>query len=543
MQNYHQFIIPRLNGNEIKKKFKYYLSLVKNGIAGFIIFGGELESIREGIKRLQNEAELPLIIASDLEQGLGQQITGGTLFPPAMAVASAILPPTPPLGKGGTKGGWSTELKLLRNSFKAIAEEAGYAGINTIFAPVLDINTNPCNPIISVRAFGEDRETVSFFGCEMIKSIQNSGIAACGKHFPGHGDTQIDSHIKLPKINRDLRHLNRNELVPFKDAIKAGVKMIMLGHLSVPAIDPSGTPVSISEKTVRFIRDKMKYKGILITDAMNMGGIGKYSEEKAASMALRAGVDLILHPTDTEKTALYLREKNIMLDSKHLDNFRKRLISLPSEHLPDFDINKNFSLELTEKAIKISGDFMIDRPPFLIILNDDQDKKGKFFYEKLKQGFPNLKSKIIKRSSEIQRIHLPENTFVIVAIFSETKAWKGGASNWVQKKISHLQDRSDLFVSFGSPYLLEANEQPRSKLRGIKYQKKSVILACPESFFPIPNKQERFPTGGNDKYGEKINPNAEHRGILSIKKSAKIIAYWDSESAQQAVAEVIINKL
>ena len=451
--------------------------MVKKGIAGFIIFGGELETTRKYIKKLQYEAELPLIIASDLERGLGQQIKGGTLFPPAMAVASAI--------KNSSKFRvQSSKLKLLRNTLRAIAEEAGYAGINTIFAPVLDINTNPGNPIISVRAFGEDKETISFFGCEMVRSIQNSGIAACGKHFPGHGDTRIDSHIKLPKINRDLRHLNRNELVPFKDAVKAGVKMIMLGHLSVPAIDPSGVPVSFSEKAVRFIREKMKYKGILITDAMNMGGIGKYPEEKAALMALKAGVDLILHPTDTEKIVLYLKEKNIILDSEHLDNFREKLISFPSEHPPDFDKNRNLSLELTGKAIKISGDFVINMPLYLIILNDDQDKKGKVFYENLKQGFPHLKLKIIRRNSGTQRILFPENAFVIIAIFSETKAWKGGTSGWVQKKISYLQDRADLFVSFGSPYLL--NE---------------------------------------------------------IKKSAKIIAYWDSESVQQAVADIIIKKL
>lgn len=477
MKNYYQFIIPRLNGCEIKTNFKFYLSMVKKGIAGFIIFGGELETTRKYIKKLQYEAELPLIIASDLERGLGQQIKGGTLFPPAMAVASAI--------KNSSKFRvQSSKLKLLRNTLRAIAEEAGYAGINTIFAPVLDINTNPGNPIISVRAFGEDKETISFFGCEMVRSIQNSGIAACGKHFPGHGDTRIDSHIKLPKINRDLRHLNRNELVPFKDAVKAGVKMIMLGHLSVPAIDPSGVPVSFSEKAVRFIREKMKYKGILITDAMNMGGIGKYPEEKAALMALKAGVDLILHPTDTEKIVLYLKEKNIILDSEHLDNFREKLISFPSEHPPDFDKNRNLSLELTGKAIKISGDFVINMPLYLIILNDDQDKKGKVFYENLKQGFPHLKLKIIRRNSGTQRILFPENAFVIIAIFSETKAWKGGTSGWVQKKISYLQDRADLFVSFGSPYLL--NE---------------------------------------------------------IKKSAKIIAYWDSESVQQAVADIIIKKL
>ena len=190
------------------------------------------------------------------------------------------------------------ELKILRSVFKAVAVEARYAGINTIFAPVLDINTNPKNPIISTRAFGESAESVSFFGCEMIKIFQSYGITACGKHFPGHGDTETDSHIKLPKIKKDIKALSKTELAPFRNAVKAGVKMIMLGHLNVPALDPSGIPVSLSQKAVSYLRNKLGFKGVIITDAMNMGGIGKYSEEKASLMALNAGVDILLHPAD-----------------------------------------------------------------------------------------------------------------------------------------------------------------------------------------------------------------------------------------------------
>ncbi|MFH1014812.1 MAG: glycoside hydrolase family 3 N-terminal domain-containing protein, partial [Nitrospirota bacterium] len=182
--NFYKFIIARLNGRDIEKEFNYYLRLVKKGVAGFIVFGGELNTVRRGISELQKEADDRLIIASDLEQGLGQQIEGGTIFPPAMAVASAIKKDSSRFTVH------CSQLKLLRKVFKAIAIEARYAGINTIFAPVLDINTNPRNPIISTRAFGEDPESVSFFGCEMIKTFQSHGITACGKHFPGHGDTE-----------------------------------------------------------------------------------------------------------------------------------------------------------------------------------------------------------------------------------------------------------------------------------------------------------------------------------------------------------------
>ncbi len=444
MQNYHQFIIPRLNGDEIRKNFTYYLSLVKKGIPGFIVFGGEIEQIRRHLRKLQENAELPLIIASDLERGLGQQIKGGTLFPPAMALARAIL-----------KRDREPDLYLLRQAFKSVAEEARFAGINTIFAPVLDINTNPKNPIIATRAFGEDTETVSLFGCEMIKALQNKGIAACGKHFPGHGDTAVDSHIKLPVITRMLRSLQNKELKPFKEAIRAGVKMIMLGHLSVPAIDPSGIPLSISERAVGYLRKKMRYEGIVITDAMSMGGIGRYSEEEASYKALKAGVDIILHPTEPERIVSYLGTKKKVFHGERLELFRKGLTSLPEPCLPRFDTDRELSRRLTEKSITISGAFRIKSTPILIILNDGEIDKSAVFIRRLRKALPGVKFRIMRPGSESHKTDFPVGQPVIVAVFSETKAWKGGASKWLSENISYLKDKAGLSISFGSPYLLD----------------------------------------------------------------------------------------
>jgi beta-glucosidase-like glycosyl hydrolase len=334
MQNYYRFIVPRLNGTEIRKKFRHYRSLVKKGVAGFIIFGGELKTLRRYVALLQEESNCH-DNRLDLERGLGQQVKGGTLFPPAMAMASAARGSSaffPPRDK---------EVRLFRNACRAVADEAMYAGVNTVFAPVLDINTNPKNPIISVRAFGEDAETVSFFGCEMIRMFQSRGIAACGKHFPGHGDTGVDSHIRLPLVDKGLRSLEKYELRPFRKAIEEKVKMIMLGHLSVPALDSSGIPVSLSEKAVRFLRKTMKYDGILITDAMNMGGIGMFSEEEAAFMSLNAGVDILLHPTDPEKIVSYLEEKNASVDEgRRLRRFRGELCS-GAGTMPNFELTEN----------------------------------------------------------------------------------------------------------------------------------------------------------------------------------------------------------
>ena len=471
--NFYQFIISRLNGRDIEKEVDYYLGLVRKGIAGFIIFGGELNTVKQGIKKLQREADNRLIIASDLERGLGQQLEGGTIFPPAMAIAKAI--------KNSKLKVQNSKLKILRDVFKTVAIEARYAGINTIFAPVLDINTNPKNPIISTRAFGESAESVSFFGCEMIKIFQSYGITACGKHFPGHGDTETDSHIKLPKIKKDIKTLSKTELAPFRNAVKAGVRMIMLGHLNVPALDPSSVPVSLSQKAVSYLRNKLGFKGVIITDAMNMGGIGKYSEEEASFMTLNAGVDILLHPTDPDRVVAYLEGKDARCRIQ--DTRFKR--TKTRQFIPDFSEHKRLAEKITKMAIKIDGRL---KPlhffaPLLIILSDDADKKGITLYTGLKSGYHSLKCLHFKQGEDLKLDSVLKGRDVIVAVFSCIRAWKGGASPWLLKCITELKDKAEIFISFGSPYLID-------NIRG------DVI---------------------------------------------KIYAYWDSDSAQKAVAEVIMK--
>ena len=204
--------------------------------------------------------------------------------------------------------------------------------------------------------------------------------------------------------------------------------MIMMGHLNVPALDPSGIPVSLSQKAVSYLRSKLGFKGIVITDAMNMGGIGRYSEEKAALMALNAGVDILLHPTDPDKVASYLREKGarcrIQDAGYRIQDARVKKVETQSL-VPDFSENKRLSEKITKMAIKIDGQIRPLKKPFLIILNDEGDapspspslegrgegrvddipsyEKGGVLVKKLKGKFPDLKLQIIKHDSEIQK--------------------------------------------------------------------------------------------------------------------------------------------
>ena len=464
--NPYRRLIPRLNGAEIEERFDSYLGLVKKGIGGFILFGGDLETVRAGIRELQNSSRHPLIIASDLEQGLGQQVRGGTLFPPAMAIAAAV------------KAAGTDEPSLPEKVYRAFAQEAGYSGINVILAPVLDINTNPKNPIIATRAFGGDRETVSSLGCAMIRTLQQKGIIACGKHFPGHGDTEIDSHVSLPTVKKDLIQMEKEELVPFQKAIHAGVTMIMLGHLSVPALDPSGTPATLSQRVVSFLRERMSFNGLVVTDAMNMGGIAGYGEDEAAVMALNAGVDLILHPTDPDRAAALIAERHCPVPPLDLD--------LPKIHEIlsfDFDEHRRLSEYLTRRALITEGKKVGQiKKPFVVILNEDREEKEFPFITAMMQRYPETAFCVLVPGQEMPWQNVPKDHEIVVALFSTVRAWKTADTVWLKRTLDDLSALAKLFISFGNPYLLH-------DLR-------------------------------ND--------------------SVKIFAFWGSEAAQNAVAEIIL---
>ena len=459
MLNYYQFMVPRLNGGEIKKRFSWYRSLVRKGVAGFIVFGGELETVRTYIKKLQDEAAIPLIISADLERGLGQQLRGGTDFPPAMALSSAY---THRAGGNRPEGHARADLAPIRKAFRAVAREARYAGINTIFAPVLDINTNPDNPIIAARAFGEEPGIVSLLGMEMIRVLQRERIVACGKHFPGHGDTSVDSHIRLPVLRHGMRRLRKVELRPFVEAVDAGVGMLMLGHLGVPALDPSGIPVSLSAKAVQFIRDDMGYGGMLITDALNMGGIGRYSEEEASSMALEAGVDLLLHPSDPGLIAAYLSKHRAPCVPERVLRFRRGLGGAAKDEVPPFELHRALAARLSAEAVSSAGRWRIAGSPLLIILNDEEEEKGGALIRSMQTQFPGTRVFRLSPASGSPRIRKRTGESMIVAIFSETRAWKGGTGRWLDRQISRFRHEADLYISFGSPYLLDGlGQAPR----------------------------------------------------------------------------------
>ncbi len=444
-----QLIIARLDGNDVNKKFKYYESLVKKGIGGFIVFGGRLKEVSRAIKRLQLLAEIPLFIASDLEQGLGQQIEGGTLFPPAMALGQAIDPKS------------RNDIKLLKQSISIIAQEAKATGVNVIFSPVLDVNTSPENPIICTRAFSDNPEKVSWFGREFVKGFQKQGLVACAKHFPGHGDTTRDSHRELPVVEADMDRLGSVELYPFAQTIKAGVKMIMTGHLKVPALD-SKLPSSLSQKVVRgLLQEKMKFYGLVITDAMNMHAVrgkNRKSEADACLLALNAGADILLHPEDPEEEINSLYSKWNEIKTAVERSFKKVIKAkkdLGKSLRSPFTINcigskshRKTAHELFEKSIRVIPPL---RPllkgglgePVVLIIDDDNCKSGNFFVRSMRDSYPEVKTMYIdnKYKGDMKAVlNSIADKILIAAVFSKISAWKGRAG--LSRKLQTILEKA-----------------------------------------------------------------------------------------------------
>jgi beta-N-acetylhexosaminidase len=263
--------------------------------------------------QLQAKSKLPLLIGADFERGTAMRLDEGTSFPTAMALAAA----------GNSRDAYTMG--------KITAREARAVGIHWIYAPVADVNNNPGNPIINTRSFGEDPARVAEFVSEFVRGVEENGGLATAKHFPGHGDTASDSHLDLPVIHADRERLERMELVPFRAAMDAGVSSVMTGHLSVPALEPeTDTPATLSPHILTdLLRNEMKFQGLIITDAMDMGGITvRNAPGEAAVRAIVAGADTVLMPPvpDAAFEALQTAVKSGRISRERLDASVRRIL-------------------------------------------------------------------------------------------------------------------------------------------------------------------------------------------------------------------------
>jgi len=489
-----QMVMPRIEGNLLSEPAyrDAMTALVREGFGGFILFGGDRERTQRDLAGLQSSAEIPLLISSDVERGLGQQLSGGTRFPSQRAVASA-------LGRRSKK-----DVDLLGRMLDAVRTETRAAGIHVVFSPVMDVNNNPDNPIICTRSFGEDPETVEWFGRHYIRSLQKPrrdgylDLLACAKHFPGHGDTDQDSHSILPVIRADRARLNRVELPPFREAVKDGVAMVMIAHLLVPALDPL-KPVTFSKKVVTaLLREGMEFNGLIVSDALDMGALtGEYPQEEIAIRAVEAGMDILLHPVDARFTidAVVKAVEKGRLTETRIHESVERIVAAKNRlglfNTPlspplargeakggrarkiDYEKHHKIAAEIGRKAIRLLyGDknkLPLDSASgtACFVLDDDGQGMGDPFTRGLTKRFGRVNSitltPAVGDSNLSSRLDTSSFDSVVIGIFSRISASKGrsGISPKLREAAFDILRRTkaagkrSAVISFDSPYILD----------------------------------------------------------------------------------------
>ncbi|MBI3189955.1 MAG: beta-N-acetylglucosaminidase, partial [Ignavibacteriales bacterium] len=278
-----QMILSRSYGYYYSSKSEQYWLLHHlvegHKIGGLIFFQGDVYETAEMINRCQEWSDIPLLVAADFEWGSAMRIRRGTRFPEAMAV-------------GATR-----DTLLAYQMGKVIGKETRAMGIHQNYAPVADVNNNPDNPVINTRSFGEDPKLVAEMACAFTSGMQSENVLATAKHFPGHGDTHVDSHIDLPSVNVSRSRLDSLELYPFRELFKRNVASVMVAHLTVPSIDSTkGLPSTLSKPFITgLLKQELGYTGLIVTDALDMGAIvNKFGSDSTAIFAVEAGTDVLL---------------------------------------------------------------------------------------------------------------------------------------------------------------------------------------------------------------------------------------------------------
>ncbi|MDT0642731.1 glycoside hydrolase family 3 N-terminal domain-containing protein [Zunongwangia sp. F363] len=288
-----QLIMVAAYSNRGEKHKKEILELIKEQkIGGLIFFQGDPKSQVELMNDYQQAAEVPLLGAIDAEWGLGMRLDNTLSFPYQMALGAI------------------RDDSLIYKMGQEVARQVKRTGLHMNFAPVVDVNNNPNNPVINYRSFGEDKNNVAEKGIAYMKGMQEAGILTTAKHFPGHGDTDTDSHLALPQINHPFERLDSLEMYPFKKLIEAGIGGVMVAHLNIPALDSTGVPSTLSKAIITgILKERLGFKGLIVTDAMNMKGVTKGNEAGVVDkMAVLAGNDLLEFTEDVPKAIAEVRK-------------------------------------------------------------------------------------------------------------------------------------------------------------------------------------------------------------------------------------------
>lgn len=440
-------------------------------LGGVILSLGTVDDAAELIPKLQAASKVPLLLAGDFEGGVWWRLSGATELGNQMLF-------------GATRSEW-----LCEEAGRITGEEAKALGFHWVFAPVLDVNSNPANPIINVRSFGEDPELVARFGSAFARGVRGAGLLACGKHFPGHGDVDSDSHLALPTVPGDSERLHRVELRPFAEAARQGLESVMTGHLAVPGLgeDPS-LPATLSAHILGdVLRKELGFTGLVVTDALEMGGVkNAFAPGEVAVRALLAGADVLLMPPDplVARAAVVEAVKSGRVPMERLDAAVRRILEAKAKVGlfrgagmvdPQWKqrVGSRESRQIAE-TIAARGITLVRDRGGLLPLQPNVDAAGTVLLvvkDKDEGGVSPLATALTEKGIEqvavsaattpaeavkaIERVGRAKR--VIVALHIKVREYTGGIGlpPAVRPVLAALSEDQDVFgVSFGNPYLI-----------------------------------------------------------------------------------------
>jgi beta-glucosidase-like glycosyl hydrolase/CubicO group peptidase (beta-lactamase class C family) len=455
---------------------RLFESVKKYKIGGISLASGQPYAVARTINKLQAATELPLLVMADIEWGISMRVAEGTTFLPNMAI-----------GATGSE-------EYAYEMGKITALEARALGIHVGFVPVLDVNNNPDNIIINTRSFGEEPTAVARLGSAYIKGLQDHGVYATAKHYPGHGDTDVDSHLGLPVINATSERISSVELVPFKAAVEAGAKMVMVAHITYGGFPRmKGRPATLDPYFVEnVLRKEWGFNGLVITDAMGMGGIvNNYWSGEAAVMAINSGMDMILMTPHFEQTYKFVLEavKDSRISQERLNTAVKRILKIKYEQglsakKPKVNLDNIESViahpshqqkakEIAQAAMTLvrddSGAFPLqaDTIDSILVLTITDGDYGRSYenrlFSEVRKRVPVVKKGLIDYRScqdDIEQIFAQTDSVqaILVGFFVRWGSYKGSVTlpDTTAAMLSQLfkTKKPMAVVSFGSPYLL-----------------------------------------------------------------------------------------
>ncbi|TVR52084.1 MAG: glycoside hydrolase family 3 protein [Gemmatimonadales bacterium] len=455
-------------------------------IGGIIVSVGTPLDVAAKLNVLQRRSRLPLLVAADLETGAGFRMRGAVYLPGVHDLGGATNFPSL------MAVGAADDRLLAYEMGRITAQEARAVGIHVPFAPVLDVNSNPDNPIINTRSFGEDPARVSELGVCFIRGVQEHGAVATGKHFPGHGDTETDSHLALPIIRADRERLNRVEMPPFRAAVEAGMGAIMTAHIALPALtEEARLPATLSRNVLTgLLREDWGFQGLVFTDAMDMNAIDRlYSREEAAVRAVLAGADVLLMPPDPEVAIRGVMNAVLSgrISEARIDASVRRIL----RQKEDLDLHgeRTVDLEAVHRTVGVPSHTAVAREVAersLTLLKNDRNllplrgtrtanvlsltyrrtndiMGGRAFDARLRQTYPRLQTTILGQdtpSAEYERLFQRGRAADLVVISLHVTAVSYAGSVAIPEELARLISRLSaagvphVVVSFGNPYLL-----------------------------------------------------------------------------------------